>query len=314
MMSFLPVRETLFALAVTTPASTHAELTVVEVNGQQIELLLPTQFVTDTGASNRIEAGDVLRTVSQEIPSAVCHLHNGVAPETSVKLMNQGIAKFDLMLDALINGNEAIGIVGGEERRKTMVLLEELETLWQPVRAASLAVQNDPTDVAALNVVYDNASLMLDKTYYLLSELEGQYANPVELMQSDVMLLEVSGRQAMMSQRISYLACRKWSGAVDADYVEALKTSMQQFGFGMNALRNGMPEVGINPPPTEAISLLLDQAAADWDVVSRHVETISQTGAIDDAGATELYELLADKMYKMEEVAHLYAEYAKRIY
>ncbi len=314
MSNFLPVKEGVVALAIATPVLGHAEAAILEVYGQQVELLLPTQFVEDTGAANRIEAGDVLRTVSQEVPSAVCHLHNGVASETSTKLMTQGIAKFDLVLDALMNGNEAIGIVGAEERRKTIVLLEDMQMAWAPVRAASLAVRENPADTAALAVVYDNASILLEKTSYLLSEIEGQYANPVELMQSDVMLLEVAGRQAMMSQRISYLGCRLWSGTADADYVGALNTAVQQFSFAMNAMRNGMPEVGISPPPTEEIAALLDAAASDWDVITGHINTISTSGNPDLAVTAELYELLADKMYKMEEVSHLYGEFSKRVY
>lgn len=301
-------------LAIALPSFAAAEATVHEVGGTTVELLLQSQFVEDTGAANRIEAGDILRTVSQEIPSAVCHLHNGVSTDTSIALLNEGVAKFDLMMDALMNGNSALGIIGGEERRKTRVLMEEIQTIWEPFRASAISVRENPADNQSLGVIYDHATKLLELTSLLLSELEGEYANPVELLQSDVMLLEVAGRQSMMTQRMSYLACRVWSGSADDAYIADLGTTAQQFNFAMTAMRNGMPEVGINPPPTEEIASLLEVAASDWDVVTGHLDAISATGNPGEAVTSELYEMLADKMHKMEEIAHLYAEFSKRVY
>ncbi|MEJ6403235.1 type IV pili methyl-accepting chemotaxis transducer N-terminal domain-containing protein [Yoonia sp. 2307UL14-13] len=281
---------------------------------RDVVALLPAQFVEDTGAANRIEAGDILRTVSQEVAAAVCHFHNGVAPDLSEKLLNEGIGKFDVMLDALLNGNENLGIVGGEERRKTIALLEQVGASWQPTRDAALGVIAEPTDTSAVNVVYGSATTLLDQTYLLLSELEGEYANPVELLQADVMLLEVSGRQSMLTQRLSYLACRAWSGTADANYKETLATTLSQFDFAMGALRNGMPEMGIMPPPTDEIADLLERAAADWTVIEGHIATMNDADIADTETADALYRMLADKMYTMEEVAHQYALYSKRVY
>lgn len=271
-------------------------------------------FVDDTGAAIRIEAGDALRTVSQEVPAAVCHLHNDVAPELSAKLLREGLDNFDLMVNALLNGDPNFGITGGEERPKMRRLIEDVKASWEPLRIAGEQILANPSNEAAVEVFYANASDMLDQTYYLLSELEGQYTNPVELLYSDAMLLEVSGRQSMLSQRLSYLSCLVWSGAADETYVDLLNTAAGRFKFAMGALQNGAPELGIQPPPTEEIADKLDYMSEDFDVLSEHLVTVMNTGTLQQEAAAALYTILADKMYTMNEVAHLYATYAKRIY
>lgn len=314
MLDFVMVRDAIIGATIAIPTFVGASQPTAQLSHETADIVLQVQFVEDTGSANRVVAGDVLRTVSQEIPSAVCHLHNNVASGTSAELLMEGVGKFDLMLDALINGNEDLSIIGGEERRKTKTMLEDLQSAWGPFREAALKVHNDPSDKVALTIVYDNASAMLDQTYALLTEIEAQYANPVEFMQSDVMLLEVAGRQAMMTQRMSYLACRQWSGAATDNYVEELRTTADRFDFAMNAMRNGMPEVGIKPPPTDEIASLLDEAASDWSIITGHLDVISTSDDPGDDVTTDLYELLAVKMHKMEEVAQLYTEFAKRDY
>ncbi len=302
-------RSAAIAAACGLPASTMAEGATSLLS--QIHTI---GFVEDTGAAIRIEAGDALRTISQEVPAAVCHLHNGVAPELSAKLLREGLDNFDLMVDALLNGNPDFGIIGGEERGKTKRLIEEIQASWAPLRTAGEEILSDPSDESAVEVFYANASDMLDKTYYLLSEMEGQYTNPVELLYSDAMLLEVAGRQSMLSQRLSYLSCLVWSGAADDNYVDLLNTAAGQFKFAMAAMQNGAPDLGIQPPPTEEIATKLGEMASDFDVISGHLVTVMDTGNLEAEAASSLYTILADKMYKMDEIAHLYAVYSKRVY
>ncbi|MEL6838641.1 MAG: hypothetical protein AAFP85_05075 [Pseudomonadota bacterium] len=271
-------------------------------------------FVEDTGAALRIEAGDELRVVSQEVPSAVCHLHNGVAPELAADLLIEGVEKFDRLLSALMVGDADFGIIGGEEKPRTIRLLDDLQVDWKTMRAAALSVHDNPNDETSVSLVYGMASDMLEKTYVVLSELEAEYSNPVELLYSDAMLLEVSGRQAMLTQRISYLACRKWSSSADNEYIDLLRTATEQYRFAMQAMQNGAPELGVNPPPTPEIDAALHAVGDDTELVLGKIDTLFETGALSAERAADLYAIMADKMHKMEKIAHLYAEYSKRVY
>lgn len=272
------------------------------------------QFVEDTGAANRIIAGDLLRTLSQEIPAAVCHLHNNVDVAEATELLTKSVTSFDTVTLALLNGDEAMGIVGGETRRKTIVELEALIATWEPKRDAALAVLADPTNAAAAEVVYASADEMLDKTYHLLSELEGEYANPVELLQSDMMLLEVSGRMAAMTQRMAYEACRVWSGDGSADVQAKLDESVSIFEASMGALSNGMPSLGIAAPPTPEIASILEDVSEDWGILSGYLDQVRSDTDVSLEVREDLYHRLAVKLHKVEELEELYQNYSKRVY
>ncbi|MEM9787467.1 MAG: type IV pili methyl-accepting chemotaxis transducer N-terminal domain-containing protein [Pseudomonadota bacterium] len=272
------------------------------------------QFVEDTGAANRIVAGDLLRTLSQEIPAAVCHLHNNVDVAEATELLSTSIAKFDAVSLALLNGNEAMGIVGGEQRYKTVVELEALIETWEPKREAAMKILADATDAEAAQIVYDSADEMLEKTYHLLSELEGEYANPVELLASDMMLLEVSGRMAAMTQRMAYEACRVWSGDGDAHALAELDESISIFEASMDALSNGMPSLGVAAPPTPEIAANLEAVASDWEILSDYLAEVRSGADVGLEVREDLYHRLALKLYKVEELEVLYQDYSKRVY
>ncbi|MDX8346436.1 type IV pili methyl-accepting chemotaxis transducer N-terminal domain-containing protein [Cognatiyoonia sp. IB215446] len=307
------------AVAMSVPSVATADLnqlaspkTVME--GGRLVLAQQFSFVEDTGAANRIVAGDILRTLSQEIPAAVCHLHNNVDVAEARELLSYSVAKFDAVALALLHGNEEMGIIGGETRRKTVVELEALIETWEPKRIAAMAVLDDPTDATAAEIVYASADEMLEKTYHLLSELEGEYANPVELLASDMMLLEVSGRMAAMTQRMAYEACRVWSGDGDAHALAELDKSISIFEASMDALSNGMPALGVLAPPTPEIEANLEDVASDWEILSGYLSEIRSGADVSLQVREDLYHRLALKLYKVEELEELYQDYSKRVY
>lgn len=267
----------------------------------------------DTGAANRIVAGGLLRTLSQEIPAAVCHLHNGIDVDEAAALLTDSINKFDTMTLALLNGNAALGIHGGETRRKTIVELENLIADWQPIQDAALAVLARPDDADAAAIVYGSADVMFEKTYHLLSKLEGQYAIPTEVLQSDIMLLEVSGRMAAMTQRMAYETCRVWSGDGTDVVVSDLEATTQILENSMYALRDGLPELGILSAPTAEIAAGLGAVAADWDMIGGYIDQVIAGDVVSVASREDLYHQLAIKLHKVEEIEILYQDYSKRV-
>lgn len=286
----------------------------VEVVDGELVLTKKLVFIEDTGAANRIVAGDLLRVLSQEIPSAACHLHNEVSTEEATQLLSLSVAKFSAVAEALLNGNEQMGILGAEERLKTRLKIESIMADWHPVEEAARKVLADPSDDEAVQIIYDSTDDMMEKTYILLSELEGQYSNPVELLQSDVLLLEVSGRMAAMTQRIAYEACRVWSGDADEEYTAALLEAKGIFDASLTALTHGMPELGIKPAPNDDIATALNAIAQDWDVVSSHLRAVLSDTSTADSLHADLYQRLADKLFKAEELIELYQAYSKRVY
>ncbi|MCK0095798.1 type IV pili methyl-accepting chemotaxis transducer N-terminal domain-containing protein [Yoonia sp. F2084L] len=272
------------------------------------------ELLHDSGAANRIVAGDLLRTLSQEIPAAACHLHNDIDVEEAEELLVTNVTIFDVVLDALLNGNPEIGIEGAETSRRTAVEIEHMIADWEPIHDAALKVLDNHDDAVALNVIYDAADIMFEKTYHLLSVIETEYSNPTEILQEDVMLLEISGRMAAMNQRLAYEACRVWSHDGDSEMIADLQKSMGIYEGSLMALTNGMPSLGIVPPPTQEIAAKLAEIGDHWEDVHMQLEHVATGDEISEEERFALYHGLVEKLHRIEELEVLYQDHSKRIY
>ncbi|MCK0095797.1 type IV pili methyl-accepting chemotaxis transducer N-terminal domain-containing protein [Yoonia sp. F2084L] len=284
------------------------------IENGKIVLVQQLEIITDSGSSNRIVAAALLRTLSQEIPAAACHLHNGVNVEEAKAELSYSVAKFDAVALALLNGNEAMGIIGGETRFRTVAELEALMAEWVPIHDAAIAVLEDPTNRQPVDVIYDATDIMLEKTYHLLSEIEAEYSNPVELLQSDVLLIEVSGRMAAMTQRMAYEACRAWSGEGSEELIAELKKTIGIYEASMDALINGLPSLGVQPAPTAEIAESLTAADEDWSIIRGLLDRVIAADDLSVEERTDLYHRLVVKVHKVEEIEEMYQDYSKRIY
>lgn len=285
-----------------------------ETTSQPAYALIDAGFVEDTGAANRIEAADKLRTITQEVAAAACFLHNDVEVPLATEVAQYGLDQFDVLTIALLEGDESLGIIGGEENRRARAMIEEVRADWAPISSAVVAILEDPSDATAMEQIYGHASSMLESSMTLLSKIESVHVIPSELLYADAMLLDVAGRQSLLTQRLSYLACKKWSGAGNDAYDELLRVETDQYIFGFEALLNGAPQLGIAAPPNAEIANALGSINADFGVVKAKLNELIETQSLDRARVGEFYRLLNAKMVQMEAVSALYAEHAKRIY
>lgn len=270
-------------------------------------------FVADTGAADRIEAGERLRTLTQALGSAACHLQAGVDTDASARILTEGQAEFERLMTALEQGDTDLHILEAETHPRVLRLLAALRDEWNVVRPAYDQIKSTSDD-AALATVFTETNKMLTVADKLVAELEGQYTNPTELLQSDMLLIEVAGKQAMASQRLSFEACRVWSGhGTDKDRDE-LRQYSAQFEFAVKALLDGAPQLGIAPAPNAMIQKSLSQAISNWDEVRWKLENLSAESEISTDEATKLCRVLYGKMAKMQKIAHMYVEHSRRIY
>lgn len=269
------------------------------------------QFIEEDGGSARINFAGKLRMLSQRIPAAACNLNAGVAPDESETVLNSAVAEFDRILAALEFGDDALGIFGAEERRKTRRIIEELHTRLDPLEAALVDTSEGvPTD-AAIQVVADGNSEVLEVAVMLVSQLAGQYANQAELLQSDAITIDIAGRQRMLTQKVSKEVCLIMSD-VNADAArETIGGTIRMFESSLDALRNGNQAVGILPPRSDEISVGLDNVHTNWMALKAHLDTIQSGGAIDEEARAVVFLGLNATMAEMNRVVGLYSEQSK---
>ncbi len=269
--------------------------------------------VEDIGAAERVEAAALLRVLSQETASAACHMAHDINPEESRSLMVEAKGKFDLYLDALQYGNPTMNIIGKEQNRKTILQIENLREAWAPVVKAAATLIDDPKNEAALKLIKAENESVLEDASRLTTKIAGEYSNPAELMQADVMLLDFTARQAMLTQKMAKIACEIWVGNRDADRIELLQSTMQIYDLTLGALLNGMPAAGIQPAPTPEIASRLEKATQDWKVIESELEFVLANEVVPKEMKETLYHDLNVAMYDMEKIEHMYVVFAKHI-
>ena len=271
-------------------------------------------LVADVGAADRILYGDRLRTLTQVMASAACHVKADVDYKQNRQLLRAGIDQFDVILDALEFGNPDLHIIGVETDSKILRKLAEVRRKWDILKPSYLVIKEDPENDEARAIIYTKTDMLLESTGILLAYIEAAHSNPVELLQSDALLLEIVGRQAMVSQRLSYEACKVWSGIGKEQDIKDLHELTAMFERSITALLKGEPMLGIKPAPTEEIAAGLNSVLSDWNKIGWKLRTLADNGTISKEEIEYLCRKLFGKMARIEKITHQYAEYSRRVY
>ncbi|MCY4180935.1 MAG: type IV pili methyl-accepting chemotaxis transducer N-terminal domain-containing protein [Litoreibacter sp.] len=279
---------------------------------QEAKITPVAQFEEDSGAQERINFSGKLRMLSQRIPSAACHLAAGVEVEASKKLLMGASAEFSKIVNALQFGDPELNITGAEERRKTVAKIDELRVAWVPMKKAADAMLAGDTSDAQLKPILDANMGVLKHAAELVSVIVGQYSNPNELVQADSMLIDLAGRQRMLTQKMSKESCMVATGYGTADTVEALNGTVTTFDTSLSALTSGMPALGIRRPPSAGIEAGLVEVAKHWNKAKPMLEQIAAGSALNADDDAKKFTELNVTMKTMNEVVGMYAKALKK--
>lgn len=268
-------------------------------------------IIQDTGVANRLVVGELLRTLSQEIPAAACHLHNQINSADAEDVLTDGIAQVDELIAALAYGDIFWGITTAEARRKTIAEIANLRAQWAPVLASGRTVLADPSDRAATSLLIGMSDSLYDTTDRLLSTLDGQYSNSAEILRRDVMAIQIAGRMAALNQRIALGACSLTANGQDPELAADLAQTKTIYENSLMALSDGMPAIGLLPPPTPGISEKLAEIKSIW---SENEILIARVVAGQDISQEERFDLyygLIDERVLILDALYLYQDHSK---
>ncbi|MEM9970519.1 MAG: type IV pili methyl-accepting chemotaxis transducer N-terminal domain-containing protein, partial [Pseudomonadota bacterium] len=268
-------------------------------------------IVENVGAQERINLSGKLRMLSQRIPAAACHFALGIDTAASKDMLAGATEEFDQILTALEVGDPELGIIGEETRRKTLIRVFSLREAWEPFKAAALSVANGENTDANLEALIAGNIDVLDRAKVLVSELVGQYSNPADMVQADSMVIDIAGRQRMLTQKMSKESCIMMTDYATPETADALAGTMQMFETSLEALRFGLPAAGIKGPPTSGISSGLGLVDDNWKSVKPMLEAVASGAELDSTASAAKFQQLNTTMANMNAVVGLYAAYAK---
>ena len=313
-MTFSPkfTRTTLsVAAALTLSTTTHSLAHSGSITLPQENPVKLAQFLEDIGASERINLSGKLRMLSQRMPAAACYEHAGIVVEQSKAVLHDAKEEFDTIIDGLEFGNEDLNINGEESRRKTLAAIAAVHAAYDPLHTAFDDIEETGgTDEEVLLIAEHNMEV-LEAAKLLVSEISGQYADPTALLQSDALVIDIAGRQRMLTQKISKEVCLITSDIYADASLEVLGGTINMFETSLNALQFGMEGAGIFAAPTDEIAAGLERVQADWAQVSGFVKEVAAGGTIDDEARAIVFTGLNTTMANMNAVVGLYSENSK---
>lgn len=269
-------------------------------------------FTEDVGSSERVNLSGQLGTLSERITAAACNLSAGIAVTEAQAVLKISTNRFTLINKALVEGNRRMGILGEETRPRTLQAIGDLNAKWEPLQEMANATQANANDTAYVESLYDQSSPVQDEAKILVSEITGQYADPAIMQHADALLIEIAGRQRMLANRMSKNVCLVASDVKDDAAMAELQTTMGLFQTSLDALQNGLPSVGLRPPPTEGIANGLGEVAEEWNAILPTLEAFIDGAELNDTKRAELFLAFLGMEGRMNNVVNNYQKNSKQ--
>ncbi|MBM7066941.1 type IV pili methyl-accepting chemotaxis transducer N-terminal domain-containing protein [Actibacterium sp. 188UL27-1] len=250
------------------------------------------------GSKARVNVSGLLGSITQRIGSGSCRIAAGYDVETAKADLTAARSDFSNIMNALRNGDPALGIPTAEDFSRVLNSLDKVETAWEPVEAASaqlLAGEN--VAEAAANIATTDEAL-LEATVNLAAEVTARYTNPAELLQGDAMSIGIAGRQRLFSQKMAMEVCGIASGQESFGTSASLSETVASFDRSLIALRDGEPSVGIAPPPSDAVAGQLSQSYDEWTERKDRVAPYMSDGSQPDATVVAAVVEDSDALFK----------------
>ena len=257
------------------------------------------------GGKARINLAGKLKTLSQEIAASACDIGAGLDLELAEADLERSLYDFESIIAALEHGDVLLGIPSPEEDLKTLHAIEQLHIVWDPLDAAVKTLLENGDAQAAKLILAQNLEL-LNSADILASQITGQYSDPAQLLQVDAMAIGIAGRQRMLSQQIRKEACEL--NNVDSGITDptGFQATVDIFEKSLVALRDGMPDAGVRPPPNEGIAEELNKTWEHWSGVKPILEKIAQNGSGTSEDIHQVNEIAHKLMLDMDNIITRY--------
>ena len=268
--------------------------------------------LADENGPERIDYSGKLTMLSQRAAAAACNKAAGIGGWEAEGYLAASIGEFDRIMAALVDGDVFISIKLPERDSKVLRRIEATEAHWTAVRGEMRAMVAGEATPEQLKAAAGTAPELLELIERMVAEIVGAYADPATLLASDAMTLDIVGRERMMPQVISKWSCMLSEGLQPEEARIGLEDAVAHYDLALGALRNGMPEVGVTPPPSAAIEEQLTAVDARWQEVRPLLVGLQSGTALSaEERETVFYEMNA-LTAQMNEVSRLYALASKQ--
>lgn len=268
-------------------------------------------YIADDG-NQRINLSGRLRMLSQRIPGMACNSAAGIETAASQKNLANAVAEFTLILNGLSDGDTDLAIYQPEDSQRVLNGIDQVQDRWTPFELQALSVlDGQDADAAVAELAAASLPLLTDAQILVGRVVERHY-DRVLTIQAEAFTIDFAGRQRMLAQQMSKNVCLlHTNGDRDAALAE-LERGFTLFDATLNALQVGMAEVGVMPPPNEAVAHGLEVVHNRWGILTPTLEAVMAGALMTEESRVALYHDLNQLTAEMNAVVQMYVAASAR--
>ena len=264
----------------------------------------------DADANARLAFSDKLTMYSNRIASSACSFTSSDAPFASRGFLATAAFETNRIVRALERGDPALGISSPEQNNDILDLLADTKNDWTDIDVMAQKILNGATSEAELADLEGQIQSFTQMSQRLVSAISNQYTDTNSLHLSEAIRLQVAGRQRMLSQKISHQACTIQRTNAQSAREDMTKT-IELFELSAQALRNGMPEVGLIATTDPSLVAALDRVDQIWSELKWPLLGLENGATWDITTLNRMYLRLNELTHEMDKAVVAYTKAAK---
>ncbi|MEM6971341.1 MAG: type IV pili methyl-accepting chemotaxis transducer N-terminal domain-containing protein [Pseudomonadota bacterium] len=247
-------------------------------------------------AKRKINIAGRQRMLTQRMAKAITFARLGIEVDRHREQAMAAHALFDKSLKGLRFGNPDLGL-NRETDGRVIDGLGRVNALWLPYgEAVQASIDSAGKDDAAFaRVMTQNLGILKEtnKTVRLTERAYGGNEIPLYL----AIAINIAGRQRMFSQKMSKETAMVAAGYEVEQSRGALAATVGLFQSSLDALRNGLPAVGIRKPGTKKVQSQLAVVSELWGRMRPVMDATASSGTADQ-GTLQQVAALNDRLLK----------------
>ena len=276
-------------------------------------LVHPTDLLAQAEHSDgprRINLSGRQRMLIQRAGKFVCLAYQNPDPAPLLAAAAQTLALHQTTEAGLKDGDAELGLEP-ETNASVLSALTRANNAFAPYgQTIRDAIEGRRVEQEHLQAISDLNGPALAEMDAAVNLIERVYKS-AELSEQMAMLINISGRQRMFTQRLVLLMCLSRSGLASSDTREELFRTMNRFNISLNILNRVTPGA-LRDSRSQPIIERLNSVQGDWAALSERISTalrITEVGSVEDI--LHINERAEDLLTRMNEIVLLYEEAAE---
>ncbi len=233
--------------------------------------------VTPLTVAKRIDIAGRQRMLTQRMAKFLCYARSGVDAVENVEKLVGAKNLYQASHKGFAFGDEEIGLF--EETEESVIRVwRDVDLLWVPLgKIYDAALAGEPVEEDDFDYTMRLTGEVMSRNNDMVAQLRAAYADDIGAGgMGAAVLIDLYGRQRMLSQKLSKEVCLASSGhRIDETRAE-LRETLKLFETSLRAFIEGLPIAGIPAAPSPEIRAQLEVANSHWVPVRTIAVSVSE--------------------------------------